>query len=58
MNRPRTDRRRPTGWMDGFTQPTTLEAACEQLEDRLREGRPRPWADAIRAPLWEQEWHD
>jgi hypothetical protein len=42
--------------MAGFTQPRTLEAACEHLEDRLREGRPRPWADAQRMTLSELDW--
>jgi len=57
MTRP-TDRRRPASpsWMAGFVQPTTLEATCLDLEDRLNEGRPRPWADAQRLPLSELDW--
>ncbi len=55
----RLKRPQPAGlWMDGYTNRPSLEATCQALEDRLNEGRPRPWADAIRAPLWEQEWHD
>lgn len=37
-----------TSWMDGFTHAPTLEAACLALEVRLREGIPRPFADAPR----------
>ena len=42
--------------MDGYRPQPTLEAACDQLEDRLREGRPRPWADARGMPLSELDW--
>lgn len=51
-------RRRPTApsWMAGFVQPSTLEATYRDLEDRLNEGRPRPWADAQRLQLSELDW--
>jgi hypothetical protein len=49
-------RRRPTGWMDGYRPEPSLKAACDALEQRLNEGRPRPWADAQRLPLSELDW--
>lgn len=54
------ERRRPQpapSWMDGF-RPPTVEAACQALEDRLREGRPRPFADAPRVHLEADWWSD
>jgi hypothetical protein len=58
MNRPRTDRRRPTGWMDGYTNRPSLEATCQALEDRLmaREGRRVPFTDAIAREPLELDW--
>lgn len=52
----RTDRRRkqPSGWMQGYGGAPSLEATCEALEDRLREGSPRPFADAPRVHLDEE----
>ena len=44
-----------TSWMAGYAYAPTLEAACEALEDRLREGRPRPFADAPRVHM-EADW--
>ena len=59
MTRP-SPRRRPTApsWMAGFVQPTTLEAACLDLEDRLmqREGRRVPFPDAIAREPLELDW--
>ncbi len=57
----RTPRRRnPTNsWMQGYGAQPTLEAACQALEARLREGRPLPFADAIaREPLDIERWSD
>jgi hypothetical protein len=42
--------------MDGYTNRPSLEATCRDLEDRLNEGRPRPWADAQHMPLSELDW--
>lgn len=42
--------------MDGYRPQPSLEAACDAMEHRLNEGRRRPFADAIRCPLPEQEW--
>ena len=53
-----TRQRRPQpapSWMDGYRHQPSLEAACEALEVRLNEGRRRPFADAIRAPM-EADW--
>ena len=41
--------------MAGYTNKPSLEATCEALEDRLRDGTPRPFADAPRVHL-EAEW--
>lgn len=53
----RTPRRpqRTTGWLDGYTHQPSVEAACQALEARLREGRPPMWADAPRVPLFDTE---
>ena len=58
-----TRQRRPqqlTGYMDGYTNTPSLEAACQALEARLNEDRPARWADAIaRLPFSEIErWSD
>jgi hypothetical protein len=42
--------------MQGYTHQPSVEAACSALEQRLNEGRPQPWADAERVPLFEREW--
>jgi hypothetical protein len=42
--------------MDGYTHQPSVEAACQALETKLREGRPQPFADAERVPFAEQEW--
>ena len=42
--------------MDGYRPEPSLKAACDALEQRLNEGRPRPWADAQRLPLSELDW--
>ena len=55
---PSADRRRlkpANGWMAGYTHTPSLEATCEALEARLRDGTPRPFADAPRVHL-EPEW--
>jgi hypothetical protein len=46
----RTPRRRQpaNSWMQGYGAQPTLEAACQALEARLREGTPRPFDDAPR----------
>ena len=48
---PSADRRRlkpANSWMAGYTTSPSLEQHCEALEDRLREGTPRPFADEPR----------
>jgi hypothetical protein len=42
--------------MQGYGAPITVEAACQALEVKLREGRPQPFADAERVPFTEQDW--
>jgi hypothetical protein len=58
MNRPRIDRCRQTGWMDGYRPQTTIESACADLEVRLmaREGRRVPFPDAIAREPLERDW--
>ena len=54
-----TRQRRPQpapSWMADFTHAPGLEAACLALEVRLNEGRRRPFADAIRAPMEAAWW--
>lgn len=35
-------------WMDGYRPHPSVEAACQALEDRLREGPPQLFPDAPR----------
>lgn len=42
--------------MAGYGAQPSVEATCQALEARLREGRPQPFADAERVPFAEQEW--
>jgi hypothetical protein len=61
MTRQPIRRRQPAhSWMAGFTHAPSLETACQALEDRLREGRPPLFPDAIaRRPFADLErWSD
>ena len=53
--KPDRRRKQSSGWMDGFGAPPSFEARCSELEDRLRDGTPRPFAGAPRVHL-EAEW--
>jgi hypothetical protein len=53
----RIKRPSPThAWLDGYRPQPSVEAACEAMEARLREGRPPVFADAIRVHMEADRW--